>query len=385
MVSSLDKNAKKKNIGILAFSIGKSGNTPISNFIDILSPISNNLYLITGNNGYNLYCHDSRIKTYGFNHSSGKNFITIILRYIYTQLLISYKIFKLYKNIDIWVFFIGGDTLIFPMIAAKLCRQKAILCIAGSSTEVLKSDNNFLSKPMSILSQINLLLSDNIILYSNSLIKKWNLTKYKHKIIIAPRHFINFDIFKIEKNINVKHDLIAYIGRFENEKGIIEFLNSIPNIIKKNNGLKFILIGDGILKEQVEDFIVKNNLRNKVILKGWVSHFDLPYYLNQIKLVVIPSYTEGLPNVMLEALACGTLVLATPVGSIPDIIIDQKTGFIMKDNFPFTIEQNVFRALNYPYLERIVAESNLLVKKEFSYQAALKRYKTIINNLGLED
>jgi glycosyltransferase involved in cell wall biosynthesis len=49
-----------------------------------------------------------------------------------------------------------------------------------------------------------------------------------------------------------------------------------------------------------------------------------------LALLVIPSYTEGLPNIMLEAMACGTPMLASPVGAIEDVIKDEETGFILR-------------------------------------------------------
>jgi glycosyltransferase involved in cell wall biosynthesis len=116
-------------------------------------------------------------------------------------------------------------------------------------------------------------------------------------------------------------------------------------------------------------------------LTGWIPHDELPDYLNELKLLILPSYTEGLPNIMLEAMACGTPVLATPVGAIPDVIKEGRTGFIMENNSPGCIAENMMRALEYPDLDRIVENARELVKKEFTYGAAVERYRKILEDL----
>jgi glycosyltransferase involved in cell wall biosynthesis len=105
---------------------------------------------------------------------------------------------------------------------------------------------------------------------------------------------------------------------------------------------------------------------------------EIPKYLNELKLLVLPSYTEGLPNTMLEAMACGTPVLATAVGAVPDIIKDGETGFIMEDNSPDCIARNVLRALSHPNLEQIADNAHSLVEKEFTYEAAVRKYETVL-------
>ncbi|MDR9817328.1 MAG: glycosyltransferase family 4 protein [Candidatus Methanoculleus thermohydrogenotrophicum] len=120
--------------------------------------------------------------------------------------------------------------------------------------------------------------------------------------------------------------LIGYIGRLSGEKGVQHFAQALPAVLNGREDLRVLIGGDGPLKELIEASLQKGGVTARVDLPGWISHDDLPGYLNQLRLLVLPSYTEGLPNIMLEAMACGTPVLATPVGAIPDVIIDGKTG-----------------------------------------------------------
>jgi glycosyltransferase involved in cell wall biosynthesis len=376
---------KYRNIGILTVPINRAGNIPLSNLVDVLHPISNDMYLITGNEGYRFFKEDKKIYTYGIRHESGVTVFTRILRYIYTQLRISYELGKISKKIDLWIFFIGGDGLILPMLTAKLVRKKVVLASAGSLVQSCKSANDNLSKQIKILVHINRSLSNGIILYSPNLIKEWNLEKYRDKIYIAHKHFVDFDKFKIKKRFDERKNLVGYIGRLSEEKGTLNFVKAIPEIIRRRrDDVKFLIVGDGPLQDKIEEYLDKENLSNKVNLTGWIPHDELPSYLNELELVVLPSYTEGLPNIMLEAMACGTPVLATSVGAIPDVIKDGETGFIMENNSPAFIAKNVERALNHPNLEKIEENARALVERKFTYEAAVGMYKSIINNMEVQ-
>jgi len=372
---------KKLNIGIVTFPIVEAGNIPLSNLVDILYSLSNDVYLITGNDGYTLFKNDKRIRSYGIRHESGVHVFARILRYIHTQLRISYKLGKISRNIDIWIFFLGGDTLLLPMLTAKLLTKKVILASAGSALQSSMSANDNLSNQVKILEHINRSLSDRIILYSPNLIEEWNLEKYRTKILIAHKHFLDFDKFRIKKEFDERENLVGYIGRLSEEKGALNFVEAIPQIIKERAGVEFLIGGDGLLQDEIEKYLDKNNLTDRVKLIGWIPHDELPDYLNGLELVVLPSYTEGLPNLMLEAMACGTPVLATPVGAIPDVITDGETGFSMEDNSPACIAENVMRALEHPDLERIVEDARALVEREFTYEAAVERYREILEAL----
>ena len=372
---------KKANIGILTFPIRDAGNIPLLNLVDILHLLANDIYLITGSDGYTFFGGDKRIYTYGVEHKGGTNAFTRIIHYIYTQLKISYKLVKVGGQVDVWIFFIGGDSLVLPMLTAKLLRKKVVLAFAGSSIQTLKSANDNLFKPVEILSKINCILSHRIIVYSKNLIKEWNLEQHRNKISIAHKHFLDFAKFKIKKQLAERENLVGYIGRLSEEKGTLNFVKAILGISEKGGDIKVLIGGDGQLQNKIERYLDENNLNNKVELTGWIPHDELSDYLNELKLLVLPSYTEGLPNIMLEAMACGTPVLATPVGGIPDLIKDEETGFILEDNSPERIAENVIRVLKYPDLDRIADNAKALVAKEYTYEAAVERYKKIMGGI----
>jgi glycosyltransferase involved in cell wall biosynthesis len=78
-------------------------------------------------------------------------------------------------------------------------------------------------------------------------------------------------------------------------------------------------------------------------------------------------------------LACGTPVLATPVGGIPDVIKDGETGFILDGNSAESIARGAIRALNYPKLLEIAKSARALIESKYSYAAAFQRYERLLS------
>lgn len=370
----------RKNIGVVTFPTSDAGILPLSNIVDILYPLSSDIYLITGNAGYNFFRKNEKIHVYGVKHETGRNIFTRVFKYISTQLQISYMIVKLARKVDMWLIFLG-ENLVVPQASMKLLRKKIVFIPTGSSVMMTKARKDPFLKVIVILSNINCEFADRIILYSQNLIKEWNLEKYRNKISIAHEHFLDFDKYEIKKKLEEREYLVGYIGRLSEEKGVLNFVKAIPEILKERNDLGFLIGGDGQLRDEIEKYLAHKNLNDKVKLVGWIPHDKLPDYMNELKLVVLPSYTEGLPNIMLEAMACGTPVLATPVGAIPDVIKDGETGFIMENNSPECIAENVKRALNHQDLDKIVKNAMELVEKEFTYEAAVERYRKILENI----
>ncbi|MDH7594431.1 MAG: glycosyltransferase [Methanomicrobiales archaeon] len=234
---------------------------------------------------------------------------------------------------------------------------------------------------LKLLREPCLTLAERIIVYSPQLIRDYHLTPYRHKILIAGEHFLDFTTFTVTTPYPDRPPLIGYIGRLSREKGVQNFAQALPAILSNHQNLRVLIGGDGQLKESITASLDKENITARVDLPGWISHDDLPKYLNQLRLLILPSYTEGLPNIMLEAMACRTPVLATPVGAIPDVIQDGVTGFIMENNTPECIARNVMRALNHPDLEGIAERGRRYVEREFTFEKAVERWKQILDEV----
>jgi len=349
--------------------------------VQVLAPLAQEIFIITINLSQSVFL-GPKIQLRNVKHDSKtQSMLLRIIWNIMTQLRISYHLIKASGKTEIIIFFVGGECLPLPMLAAKLFRKKVILALAGSSLEVARSQKNLLSKAISFLSKINRALSDRIIVYSERLVKEWGLEKHTNKISIAHEHFLDFNRFRVQHELVERDSLVGYIGALSEEKGILNLLKAIPEVLQKEEGVRFLIGGEGRLRGKVEEYLNKENLNNKVKFAGWISHSELPEQLNKLKLLFLPSYTEGLPNIMLEAMACGTPVLATAVGAIPDVIKDNETGFIMEDNSPECIARNVIRALSHPDLSKIAKNARALVEKEYTYEAAVERYRNILASL----
>ena len=355
--------------------------TPIDNLLHILRSITPNIHCVFGTYEYDHYSHDETLTCHHIPNVTHSSAILRILNYLCIQVRMAKQIHMLKEKIDTSFFFIGGDTLLLPIAYSKLLNKKVILLLAGSSVKTHQMNQDKLAIGLKILRSPCLSLSDNIVVYAPTLIQDYQLEPYRHKILIAHEHFLDFNTFTVTTPLPDRPSLIGYIGRLSGEKGVQHFAQALPAVLNGREDLRVLIGGDGELKESIAASLQEQGVTARVELPGWISHDDLPRYLNQLRLLVLPSYTEGLPNIMLEAMACGTPVLATPVGAIPDVIIDGKTGFIMENNSPECIAENVVRALNSPDLERIAEAGRRFVEENFTFEKTVENWKEILQSI----
>lgn len=314
-------------------------------------------------------------------HNIRYNAVMRLLEYTWTQFKVLVKLLLLYKKAYIYLFYIGGEHLVIPMFVLKLMGRKIILMPGGNSARILAIKNDPLSSAVAILTKISTSISDKIIIKSDRIIREWKLERYRAKILISHEFFIDFDMFRIQKPFGMRENLVGYIGRLSEEKGIINFVSAIPQILERNPNIKFLIRGDGHLLSEIKKSLDKMIQEGKIIIGGSIPYQEIPYYLNTLKLLVVPSFTESGPLISLEAMACGTPVLSTPVGIMPDIINHGENSFLMKSNNPVDITSNILEIMSQKNLQEISVEARKTIEAKFTREAIVRMWKEIFSDI----
>ena len=321
--------------------------------------------------------------------ASGKPQLYKVAMLLLSQLDTCFNLIKLVRKCDIVILASLGELEVMPLLMAKLFRKKVVIIQGGSyfkTFELIYGRKRFglgriILYIAGLLARVNRALADGIAVDTENAVESLGLNRYRGKIYVCGISFINADVFKIKTDLKDRRNVVGYIGRFSQEKGVMNFARAIPLILARRPDIEFLMYGDGPLLNEIEEELRMSGSYSEVTLTGRVPRERIPNYLNEMMLLVMPSYLEGLPKVLLEAVVCGTPVLAMPVGGIPDLIEDEKTGFILEDNSPECIAQGVIRALAHPKLHEIAEMAHRLIENRYTYELAVEGWRNALQEL----
>jgi glycosyltransferase involved in cell wall biosynthesis len=126
----------------------------------------------------------------------------------------------------------------------------------------------------------------------------------------------------------------VFVGRLAPEKGVLVLIDAIAALSREDVTIELTVIGDGPSRPSVEAAIAKNGLADKVILLGWQSSQRVRDEILRSRALVLPSFAEGLPIVIMEALALHRPVIATYVAGIPELVKPGKCGLLVPAGTP---------------------------------------------------
>ena len=138
--------------------------------------------------------------------------------------------------------------------------------------------------------------------------------------------------------------ILLFVGRLDPLKGADRLLEAIP-YLKNFKGLRLVIIGgDESSRSEIEKLqkrCVELGISDKVVFQGTVKQTELPCFYSAADVCVVPSYYESFGLVALEALGCGTLVVAADVGDVKNIIRQGKTGYVVRANTPQNLADGI--------------------------------------------
>lgn len=132
---------------------------------------------------------------------------------------------------------------------------------------------------------------------------------------------------KSELKINADDFLVGMMARLERVKGAAYFIEAVKYISDEFSKAKFLIVGDGPLKENLTLLARRLGIYDKITFTGWRE--DIPDILSITDIVVLPSLNEAVGRILLEAGASGKPIVATAVGGVPEIIRNGETGFLV--------------------------------------------------------
>jgi colanic acid/amylovoran biosynthesis glycosyltransferase len=138
------------------------------------------------------------------------------------------------------------------------------------------------------------------------------------------------------------------IGRLSEQKGQLLLVEAVHRLVEKGVELTVDIVGDGEMREAIEELIRRYSLQNRVRLLGWQTEDEVRRHLINCRALVLPSFAEGLPVVLMEALAVGRPVITTPVAGIPELVQPNANGWLVVPGSVESLESALSEAIAAP-------------------------------------
>jgi glycosyltransferase involved in cell wall biosynthesis len=178
--------------------------------------------------------------------------------------------------------------------------------------------------------------------------------------------------------------MILAAGRFEPKKGFDVLIDACRLLAERGRPVHCVIVGDGPLKERLED-LARRARGARVELRPWMHHDELMHLVASAALLAVPSVVapsgdrDGIPNILLEALAMGAPVVATDVGGIPEVVRDAETGFLVKPGQSAPLADKIARILDEKGRNRDISRRGMeLIRQEWTLRQTVLTLETLL-------
>ncbi len=218
------------------------------------------------------------------------------------------------------------------------------------------------------------------------LVNEKGISADKVTVIHNGRDLSRFDPVRsangLRKSLGIaKEDItITVVGRLEPQKGHRYFFEALPPLMERHPNVKALIVGDGSLEGELKEQCSRLGISDRVVFTGFLN--DVPEVLSLSDVVVLPSLYEGLPLTAIEASAMARPVIATAVDGTPEVIMDGRTGILVRPKDPEGLRDAMFRLVTDEATRRSYGDmGRRTVTERFSLDRQVKRTAMLYREL----
>lgn len=179
--------------------------------------------------------------------------------------------------------------------------------------------------------------------------------------------------------LDPQRKLILYIGNLKLEKGCVDLVQAFTAIKDEIETTDLYFIGTGKEASSIEAIAAEHDVAHRVHVLGGMPHQELCRWITASNLVSLPSYNEGVPNVLLEAMACGKPVVATCVGGIPEVV-KPVAGILVPPKDERALEKALVKAIHSDWDSEAISVS----VEDFDWENNAQQLYNLLNNVCRE-
>lgn len=249
---------------------------------------------------------------------------------------------KIFKSIESSLDIVHVHTPLSPFINTSLPLVTTIHTPMLSDTRSIEVNNlrsrieKLMGRFVSFPIELKLLKRTNILTtVANSVAQELREYYIDPGEVVVIGNGVDEKIFTPMKDNGKKKDkYILFVGRLSYRKGLFDLIECGKYICKKYPDISFIIIGKGILLENLKQKVEENGLRERFKFLGFVNREELIQLYQNATIYIMPSHYEGLPTVLLEAMSCGLPVVATAISGNLDLISSRENGILIPSKSP---------------------------------------------------
>lgn len=227
---------------------------------------------------------------------------------------------------------------------------------------------------------------DSLTVVSNAIKERATELGYKRDIFVYPMG-IDTNLFtpskrdtQLRQRLSITGPFLLFVGIIVAQKGIRDLIHAMPYVIERFHDSKLIVIGDGDLKKEMIDLSLSLGISENVLFLGTLQHKELPAYFATADLFILPSYSEGWPVVVMEALSSGTKTIVTNISVFDKHEEKGKLFSIVPIKNSEAIADEIIKILNHGISSDIEDDLRVYAQKELDWEVISGKYKNLIFN-----